>query len=188
MGWLLLAVLGIMWVAFLLPTRRRSPNKSVKDFGRDMDLLADAETQGRWIVTPRKGMTFIGPKARAHARARERRRRVLLVLIECIVLTALIGAVPPLRAIWYATAALLGLFGIYVWLLLSVKAQRANRRDVVRVREAARPARALPARRRFAADASGRTARPAFNGLATVSDEFVGISVKPGPEVGVVRV
>ena len=188
MGWLLLAALGIMWAAFLLPTRRRSPNNSVKDFGRDMDLLADAESRGRWIVTPRKGMTFIGPKARAHARARERRRRVLLVLIECIVLTGLIGAVPPLRAIWYATAVLLGFLGFYVWLLLSMKAQRANRRDVVRVREAAAPERARPARQRFAADASGRTARPAFNGLATVSDEFVGISVKPVPEVGVVRV
>jgi hypothetical protein len=121
-------------------------------------------------------------------RARERRRRVLLVLIECIVLTGLIVAVPPLRAIWYATAVLLGFLGIYVWLLLSMKAQRANRRDVVRVREAAAPERARPARQRFAADASGRTARPAFNGLATVSDDFVGISVRPAPEAGVVRV
>ncbi len=185
MGWLLLAALGIMWAAFLFPSRRRSPDKSVKDFGRDMDLLADAETQGRWIVTPRKGMSFIGPRARAHARARERRRRVLLVQIECIVLTGLIGAVPPLRAIWYATAVLLGLLGTYVWLLLSMKAQRARRRDVVR--DSAAPERAVPARRRFAADASSRIARPAFNGLATVSDELVAISVKPAPEVGVVR-
>ena len=75
-----------------------------------------------------------------------------------------------------------------VWLLISIKAQRANRRDVVRVREAAATERARPARRRFAADASGRTARPAFNGLATVSDELIGISVRPAPEVGVVRV
>jgi hypothetical protein len=105
---LLLAALGIMWAAFLLPTWRRYPGNTVKDFERNMDLLAETEGsgQGRWIVTPRKGMTFVGPKARAQARARERRRRILVVLIESIVLTGLIGMVPPLRAMWYATAVL----------------------------------------------------------------------------------
>lgn len=188
MGWLLLAALGIMWAAFLLPSRRRSPNKSVKEFGRNMDLLADAETQGRWIVTPRKGMTFIGPRARAQVRARERRRRILIVLVESIVLSGLIGLVPPLRAMWYATAILVGLLGVYVWMLLSMKAQRANRRDIVRVRDAAAPERARPARHRFAADAGGRTARPAINGLPTVADEVVRISVKPARDVAVARV
>jgi hypothetical protein len=187
-GWLLLAALGIMWAAFLLPSRRGSPNKSVKEFGRDMDLLADAETQGRWIVTPRKGMTFIGPRARAQVRARERRRRVLIVLVESIVLTGLIGLVPPLRAMWYATAALAGLLGLYVWMLISMKAQRANRRDIVRVREAAAPERAQPARHRYAADAGGRTPRPAINGLPTMADEVARISVKPAREVAVARV
>ncbi len=188
MGWLLLAALGIMWAAFLLPSRRRSSNKSVKEFGRDMDLLADAEAQGRWIVTPRKGMTFIGPRARAQVRARERRRRVLIVLVESIVLTGLIGLVPPLRAMWYATAVLVGVLGVYVWMLLSMKTQRANRRDIARVRDAAAPERATPARHRYAADAGGRTARPAFNGLPAVTDEVARISVKPARDVAVARV
>ncbi|HEY7660113.1 MAG TPA: hypothetical protein VIC58_05905, partial [Actinomycetota bacterium] len=102
---------------------RRSPNRSVKDFERNMDMLAetDGNGQGRWIVTPRKGMTFIGPRARAKARARERRRRVLIVLLESIVLTALIGLVPPLRAMWLVTGGLLVLLGAFVWMLLSMK-------------------------------------------------------------------
>ena len=106
MGWLLLAALVILWAAFLVPSWANSPrttDKSMKDFERNMDTLAETESQGRWIVTPRKGTTFIGLRARARARARERRRRVLVVLIESLVLTALIGLVPPLRAMWYAT-------------------------------------------------------------------------------------
>jgi hypothetical protein len=55
--WLLLAALGIMWVAFLLPSdrRRQRTEHSVEDFERRMELLAHAEAQGsegRWIVTP----------------------------------------------------------------------------------------------------------------------------------------
>ena len=66
MEWLPLAVLGIMWVAFLLPTRGKTstPQGSVGDFERRMELLAQAEThgtEGRWIVTPRKGVRFLGP-------------------------------------------------------------------------------------------------------------------------------
>ena len=60
MGWLLLAALGIMWVAFLVPSdrRQRSAEHSVEDFERRMELLAQAEAHGsagRWIITPRKG-------------------------------------------------------------------------------------------------------------------------------------
>ena len=65
MDWLLLAALGIMWVAFLLPSdrRRQRTEHSVEDFERRMELLAHAEAQGsegRWIVTPRKGARFVG--------------------------------------------------------------------------------------------------------------------------------
>ena len=75
----------------------------MEDFERHMDILAETEAQGRWIVTPRKGTTFLGRRECAKERARERRRRIFVVLIESIVLTALIGLVPPLRAMWYAT-------------------------------------------------------------------------------------
>jgi len=125
-GWLLLAALVVLWAAFLVPSWANIPSttdKSMKDFERNMDMLAETESQGRWIVTPRKGTTFIGLRARAQARARERRRRVLVVLIESLVLTALIGLVPPLRAMWYATATLLVLLASYVWALLTMKAR-----------------------------------------------------------------
>ena len=189
MSWLLLAALGIMWAAFLFPTWRRSAN-TVKDFERNMDLLAETEGsgQGRWIVTPRKGMTFVGPRARAQARARERRRRILVVLIESIVLTGLIGLVPPLRAMWYATAVLLMALGAFVWLLISVKARPSTARAPAVPPEVAAPARARPARQRHAADASGRTARAAYNGLATFGEDHGPIVVKPASTVGVAGV
>ena len=193
MGWLLLVALVTMWAAFLFPSWRGSPgtwtDKSMKDFERNMDMLAETEAQGRWIVTPRKGTTFLGRRARAQARGRERRRRVLMVLIESIVVTALIGLVPPLRAMWYATAILLVLLGGYVWALLTMKA-RADAQDPVRPRETAAtaPARPAPARHRYAADAGGRTARRSFNGLPAFGDDLVNIVVKPAAEVDAARI
>ena len=150
MGWLLLVALVILWAAFLVPSWASSPSKtdkSMKDFERNMDMLAETESQGRWIVTPRKGTSFIGMRARAHARACERRRRVLVVLIESLVLTALIGLVPPVRALWYATAFLLVLLGGYVWALFTMKTG-ADANDSARPREAAATAEDTPSRRR----------------------------------------
>lgn len=189
MGWLLLAVLVIMWAVFLLPSWGTSSSRnSVKDFERNMDLLAESNGHGRWIVTPQKGMAFIGPKARAQARARERRRRVFVVLIECIVLTGLMALVPPLRPMWYATAVLVALLGAYVWLLLSMRSQGADSRQIARTRDAVMPERPRPTRERYAADAAGRTARPAYNGLSAFGDELVNIVVRPADQAGVARV
>ena len=129
MQWLLLALLGIMWAAFLVPvSRKRSDARSVEDFERRMELLAQAEvhgTSGRWIVTPRKGVRFLGPRERQQARARARRRRVFVFLLEAIGLSLLIGLVPPLRASWVVAAALGGLLVLYVWALLVIKARAA---------------------------------------------------------------
>jgi len=125
--WLLLAVLGIMWTAFLMPIgRKRSDARSVEDFERRMELLAHAEvhgTSGRWIVTPRKGVRFLGPRERQQARVRARRRRVFVFLLEAIGLALLIGVVPPLRASWIVAGVLGGLLVIYVWALLVIKAR-----------------------------------------------------------------
>jgi hypothetical protein len=192
MGWLLLVALAVMWVAFLLPSFRRTSRgtipRTVEDFERDMDLLAETDggTDGRWIVAPRKGTTFIGSRARAQARARERRRRVLVVLIESVVLTGSIGLVPPLRAMWYATGLLLVALGAYVWLLLSMKAQRA--RPATPRREVMAPARAMPARQRYAADAAARTARPAYNGLTTLREDAPQIVVRRASALSPARV
>jgi hypothetical protein len=191
-GWLLLVALLILWAAFLIPSWASPPSKtdkSMKDFERNMDMLAETESPGRWIVTPRKGTTFIGLRARAQARARERRRRVLMVLIESLVLTALIGLVPPLRAMWYATATLLVLLVGYVWALLTMKA-RADAHEPARSRETAAtaPASPRPARQRYAADASNRTARRSFNGLPAFGDDLVNIVVRPAAEADAARV
>ena len=130
MDWLPLVAIGIMWSAFLLPgpRRRPSPRSQVHDFERGMELLAYSEVQGttgRWIVTPRKGMRFIGTAERCRARSRERRRKVLAFLLESIGLTFLIGLVPPLRAIWYVSAGMGVLLAVYVWLLLTLKHRSA---------------------------------------------------------------
>ena len=190
MALLVLAMLGAMWAGYLLPARRHSPNRSVEDFERNMDLLADTDANGpgRYIITPRKGMAFVGSRERAKERARERRRRVFMVLIESIGLTALIGFAPPLRVMWYATAILLGLLGLYVWMLMSMKASsdaaRAERFHATEV-----PERATASPQRYATDAASRTPRPAFNGLAAMSgDELTAIVVKPARELGVAGV
>jgi hypothetical protein len=124
MDWLVLAGIGIIWAACLLPVGRRGSSRaSVETFERDMDLLANAQerTHGRWIVTPRKGVPFLGSADRARVRARERRRHVLVFLLESIVISFLIGIVPPLRVMWFATASLGVLLLAYVWLLLALK-------------------------------------------------------------------
>jgi hypothetical protein len=155
-----------------------------------MDLLADQNGHGRWIVTPRKGMAFVGRKERAKERARERRRRVFVFLLESIGLTFLIGLVPPLRAMWYGTGGLLALLGGYVWLLVWMKSRTAEARSHERARDAAPPERPRPARHRYATDAAGRTPRAAFNGLPALgADDLVNIVVKPARgRMGVVRV
>jgi hypothetical protein len=181
-GWLLLVALVLLWAAFLVPSWRGSANRSMRDFERNMDLLAGTESQGRWIVTPRKGTTFIGRHARAQVRARERRRRVLTVLIEALVATALIGLVPPLRSMWYATALVLMLLGAYVWALLTMKARADHARSPAQPVAEAVPVASAPARHRYAADAGNRIARPAFNGLPAFGDDLVNIVVRPAAQ------
>jgi hypothetical protein len=107
-----------------------------------MELLANAEvhgTTGRWIVTPRKGVRFLGPADRHRARARDRRRKVFVALLELIVLSFLIGIVPPLRQVWYVTAGLGVVLVLYVWVLLSVKARTTPVGQPVRPADAMQP-------------------------------------------------
>ena len=138
MGWLLLVALGIIWAAFLVPTRRTSHSRSIEDFERNMDLLADTEGngRGRWIVTPRKGVAFVGTRERARERARARRRRVFVFMIESTGIAFLIGLVPPLRAIWLVAGSLMILLALYTWLLVTLREREgpASRRPVAAVR------------------------------------------------------
>jgi Flp pilus assembly protein TadB len=176
--WLLLAGLGIMWMAFLMPTGRRghSPHQSVEDFERRMELLAQAEAQGtsgRWIVTPRKGARFVGTAERRRARARGRRKQVFTFLLESIGLSFLIGLVPPLRSLAWGVTMLLGLMLLlYVWLLLAMK-HRSSTRPAHETARAARapatPAPQAPAAR-YVAEGRSTWARPTFNGLGTLGE------------------
>jgi hypothetical protein len=123
LSWLLLVVLGIIWAAFLFPSRR-SPRSSVEEFERKMSMLADTHnaSPGRWVLMPRKGHRFMGPHDRTRARARRRRRQLLSVLVEACALTFLIGLFPPLRKMLYGTAVLIGVLVVYVVALVQIKA------------------------------------------------------------------
>jgi Flp pilus assembly protein TadB len=175
--WLVLVGFGIMWAVALVPLgrRRRSERASVHDFERRMELLAQTElnANGRWIVTPRKGIPFVGTAERRRTRARERRRQVFTFLLESIGISFLIGLVPPLRVIWDVTMVLVVLLAMYVWLLLYMKskdrvapaheqARQARRPETVRAVRAATP--------RFVADGRTGWARPTFNGLGAMSE------------------
>jgi hypothetical protein len=192
--WLLLATLGIMWIAFLVPAgRKRSASASVVEFERRMELLAYTEahgTNGRWIVTPRKGVRFVGAVERHRARARERRRRIFVVLLESIGITGLMGSVPPLRAVWSVTVSLSILLVLYVWLLLAIKHRAAaavagERVLTAKVGAAQAPGRATrPATARHVADGAMGWARPTFNGLAGLGEgDRVHVVVRPASAV-----
>jgi hypothetical protein len=187
--WLLLAALGIMWAAFLIPmtARRRSMTGSVEDFERRMEFLAHAEangTAGRWIVTPRKGARFIGDTERRRARVRERRRRVLVFLIEAIGVTLLMGLVPPLRVFWNLSVALAVLLGAYVWMLISIKNRTtADPRDVARNARVPRDHAAAFAARYVIEGRNGH-ARKTYNGLEGIGEsDRVHVVVRPASDL-----
>jgi hypothetical protein len=188
--WLFLGALGIIWLALLLPglRRRPSPGSQVHDFERRMELLAYSEVQGtpgRWIVTPRKGMRFVGTAERHRARARERRRKVLAFLLESIGLTLLIGLVPPLRAVWYLTATLGVLLAVYVWLLVSIKNRASADSAQSRVVLPGRGYEAAAAVARYVAEGRSTWARPNFNGLGALGEsDRVHVVVRHAARVG----
>ena len=98
---LLVVILGIIWTALLLPSRRRktSPTTSVEEFERKMSSLAEANNAlpGRWVLMPRKGKRIMEPRERTRFRVRRRRRHIFMVLLEATLLTLLIGLFPPLH-------------------------------------------------------------------------------------------
>jgi hypothetical protein len=160
-------------------------------FHNDMEVLAQADgsaPRGRYIVTPQKGVAFLGPHERARSRAKERRRRVFVFFLESIGLTFLIGLVPPLRVVWMISGVLTGLLAVYVWILLAIKARESAPHPHATARAARAPehlgtrsAGAQPAR--FQAEGAGRNARPAFNGLSAVDeDDEVHVVVLPNAD------
>ncbi|HEY7280624.1 MAG TPA: hypothetical protein VID47_03420 [Actinomycetota bacterium] len=124
MDWLFTGIVVIILAAYALPPRlaRGRARSSIEEFNHHMGILEQTEKAGgRWIVAPRKGEAFVGRRERARSRARARRRRVFTVLLEALALTLLIGMFPPLRGMWFLSAAVAVLLGAYVMMLLRVK-------------------------------------------------------------------
>jgi hypothetical protein len=142
-----------------------------------MGLLAETErATGRWIVTPRKGVQFVGGSARNRRRSRERRRRVFMAMLEATGLTFLIGLFPPLRGMWVLTAGLGGLLVLYVCVLLKMKQLEEQ--------DAARPE-PMPSAERRPVDALRRP----FEDLSSLDpDDLVHVVVRPARELQVAGV
>lgn len=155
---------------------------SIEEFEKDMDLLADTEGEGRWVVTPKKGAKFVGAQARHRARILERRRTVLAFLVEATGITFLIGLVPPLHGMWVATSGFgLALFG-YCWLLIRLKMIESGSHGVASQVAGNHRVGAVASRGaatgRYVADRTGRVARPSYAGLATFSEEDVHVVLR----------
>jgi hypothetical protein len=130
MDWLLVGSVVIIFAAYALPPRlaRGRARSSIEEFNRTMGVLEQTERAGgRWIVAPRKGEAFVGRRERARARARARRRRVLMVLLETLALTLLIGMFPPLHGMWILSGVVAVLLCAYVLMLIDVKRHEASR-------------------------------------------------------------
>jgi hypothetical protein len=170
--WLLLGLLGMIWAAFLLPSRKRSPASSVEEFERRMSLLAEANSSvpGRWVLMPRKGARLVGSRDRMRVRARRRRRQVFMALLEMTVLTLLMGLFPPFRVMLYATGALALVLLAYAALLVKIRERELARARVRAAVERQPGYRTAPARARVPVLASARyeAARRVGNGNGRV--------------------
>jgi hypothetical protein len=136
LSWLFIGGLGIIWAAFLLPSKGSSPVSSVEEFEKKMDMLAETNgvSSGRWVLVPRKGERFLGPRDRKRLRVRRRRRQVFSVLVEATGLTLLMGLFPPLRLMLVGTAVLSVVLLLYVALLVSIRAEEASKARMMRAR------------------------------------------------------
>jgi hypothetical protein len=156
---------------------------SIDEFAKDMDILADTEGEGRWVVTPQKGVAFVGIRERHRARILDRRRTVLAFLVEATGITFLIGLLPPLRGMWIATSAFgLVLFG-YCWLLIRLKMIESGSHGVATQvagnhRVGGVAGSGGVAGEKYVADRTGRVARPSYAGLATFSEEDVHVVLR----------
>jgi hypothetical protein len=144
--WLALVVLGIIWGILLVPGPRRRALSSPLRRERPIEQQEEFRAPGRWILSPKRGSSFLGRRARSRMRAQERRRRVFLFLLEAVALTGLIGLFPPLRGMMVITAVFVALLVAFTVLSLRAAAEERVRaaervpdRDVVAVLPQARP-------------------------------------------------
>lgn len=83
-----------------------------------------SQQPGRWVLAPRKGSRFVGSRERARRRARDRRRRIVIVMLEAIAVTALIGLFPPLRGMLVLTGFFVFLLAAYLGLVAYMLSSR----------------------------------------------------------------
>lgn len=192
MDWLLLAALGIIWAAFLIPSlgerKVTSPRNTVEEFEHKMDLLAETEGngEGRWVMSPRKGVEFLGAKARERTRVLERRRKVLVGLVEVTGLFFLIGLVPPLRGMWAIAGVSAFLLGVYCYGLIRVKHMESGavpqaaavhaRGNASNYHAAARNGYA--AGQRYVAEGNGSVTRASYAGMTGVDSDDIHVVVR----------
>jgi len=150
LSWLLIAALGMIWVVFLIPSRRRSPASSVEEFEEKMSMLAEANkgSVGRWVLMPPKGRRIVTSQ-RPNVRARRRRKFVFVALLDVGALTLLMGLFPPFRVMLLGTAIVAFLLLVYTALLVKLHTD-----DVARARALARRSRVAPTRR-YATNGNG---------------------------------
>ena len=111
LSWLLLVALGMLWAAFLNPTKKASPAESVRAFETDMDRL-----KSDLLSAPPHPTA--GLRDRSAARLRARRRRLFTALVQAFAVTFLVGVMPIFRWMWAVSGVLLFVTALYVWLLL----------------------------------------------------------------------
>lgn len=186
---LVVAVLVVVWLSALLVVGlKRLPDwrarASIAGYGRRALLLRGFSAPGSPIRPtvargPGRGRAHLSPAARARLerarRARERelvarRRRVLGALCASVGGSFVLGAIPPLRPLWYVSLAslllALGYVGLLAWWRQQLAAARALTERAEKVVQL-RPAGARSATSGAARDESSRPsplppARPAF--------------------------
>lgn len=136
LSWLLLVALGMLWAAFLNPTKKASsPAESVRDFEIDMGRLAG----------DRDEFAALTSKALAAARARDRRRRFFTGLVAVAFGALILGAIPMLRWMWFVSGASFLMLAGFLWMLLAGRAApRRGPRRAAPVPPAPRPRAKVP--------------------------------------------
>lgn len=135
----MIVLLALAWLVVLVPVVARprlesSPLDGVRSFEQAMGILANTrgdrqQMPGRWVMVP-KGMGQ-GVKTRRHRLVRKRRlmfERLVLALGATLVL----GLIPPLRALWWASLVMLVVTAGYAAMLRRWYLNEQQRNRIVR--------------------------------------------------------
>lgn len=167
MGVVVLIVLAAVWAAFLLPPILRAraehrPSGSISDFRNQLHVLARTSPSGAGranlhqvapgrvvpIRAAGRPVAPAGPLRLGRSRQSVKRRRDIFVgLLVAMAGSLVLGALPPLRALWAVHVVLDVLFAGYVAALIYLRNLAAEREMKVRFLPPAAPEPALLYRR-----------------------------------------